>query len=208
MFKSKLTRPEKVLLCIYELSKGTRGKLRYEDIVVGLFKKYPSEFALRGYSEYPDSEGVGKEIYRESMKRAGLIDHNNKIFSLTELGIAKVEGILGSKSYQHENITSKLPRFVINEINRIKSTQGFSLFSANDYEGITDTDFFNYFGITVRTPKSDFLMRFKTLEEVLEQLRLDYKSPLHKKIIDYHEFLMNKFQDIVQHFTINYHDKN
>mgnify|MGYP001612603217 CR=1 FL=1 len=172
MHNFKLTRPEKILIYIYETTKGTQGKLRFEDIVVGLYKKYTNEFTLRGYPGYPDSEGVSKELYRESMKRSGLIDHNNKIFSLTELGIARAEEILGSNSklYQHKNSTTeKIPRFAINEINRIKSTEGFNLFSTGDRDSITDTDFFNYLGITPRTSKNDFLMRFKTLEKVLEQ---------------------------------------
>ena len=198
----KLTRPEKILICIYELAKGTQSKLRYEDIVVGLFKKYPAEFALRGYPEYPDSEGVGKELYREGMKRSGLIDHNNKIFSLTELGIERAETILSSTVHQKEGrVIGKLPRFAVNEINRIKSTEGFKLFSVSDCDSITDTDLFNYFGITPRTPKNDFLMRLKTIEEVLEQLKPEGASLLYKKIIDYHKFLVNKFRNIIQHFT-------
>ena len=201
MQQFKLTRPEKILVCIYELTNGTQKKLRYEDIVVKLFKKYPSEFALRGYSKYPDSEGVSKEIYRESMKRSGLIDHNNKIFSITELGIARVEKILGEKTYKQENVVGKIPRFATNEINRIKSTEGFKLFLLGDRSSITDTDFFNYLGVTPRTPKNDFLMRFKTLEEVMRQLEPESMT-LHKTINNYHKFIVNKFQDIIQHFTI------
>ncbi len=197
----KLTRPEKILICIYKLSGGTKKKLRYEDIVVGLFKNYPDEFALRGYSQYPDSEAINKAIYTESMKRSGFIDYSNKIFSLTELGVSRIKRILSNKMNKQKESTKKLSRFALNEVNRIKSTEGFNLFSLGDLNNITDTDFFNYFGITSRTSRNDFLKRLKTLEEVLKELKQGKDAtPLHKKLVDYHGFLLDRFKNIISHY--------
>ena len=52
-----LTKPQKILAIMYELCKGAPQALLYEDIVVAAFKKYPEDFQLRGYPEYPDSSG-------------------------------------------------------------------------------------------------------------------------------------------------------
>ena len=58
-----MERPQKILLTMLELSGGTTKSLKYEDIVVGAFKKFPDEFALRGYPEYPDSSDIHKPLY-------------------------------------------------------------------------------------------------------------------------------------------------
>ena len=50
-----LLKRQKILLVLFRLSKHSKMNLKFEDIVVALFKKYPEEFQLKGYQQYPDS---------------------------------------------------------------------------------------------------------------------------------------------------------
>src|SRR3989344_68634 len=89
----ELPRWQKILLAMYWLSKGTTENLKYEDIVVELFKKFPETFHLRGYPQYPDSgDLIHKPLY-STLKPKGLVTSGNKMFALTSFGISIAEKI-------------------------------------------------------------------------------------------------------------------
>jgi hypothetical protein len=71
-----LSKPQRILAVMFDLSNGKPKALPYEDIVVAAFKRYPEDFQLRGYPQYPDSSDIHKPLYE--MKRAGLIRAANK----------------------------------------------------------------------------------------------------------------------------------
>ena len=48
---------------MYELAGGTTKSLKYEDIVVKAFERFPDEFALRGYPQFPDASDIHKPLY-------------------------------------------------------------------------------------------------------------------------------------------------
>jgi len=200
----KLTRPEKILLVIYELSRGTQKNFKFEDIVIKAFKKYPDDFHLRGYVKYPDSEAVGKELYRTNLKNGGILNYGNKIFSLTERGLEMVRRLKGRITGEEIVSSSRFSRYVGNEIARIESLESFKLFLEGKELRIMDTDFYNYLGVTVRTEKKDFLGRLETILETMKELkRYEDRDPLHSKILEYNQFMLNKFKD-----TVNYYKQN
>jgi hypothetical protein len=202
-FPQGLSRPDKILVVLYGLSKGTTKNLHYEDIVVALFKKYPKDFAMRGYPKYPDSEGVNHEFYRGGMKKSGLINYSNKIFSLTDKGLNHVENILKSIVDKKPVNAEKLSRFAGKEIGRIRGTEGFKLFIVGETQKVNDTDFYAYLGITPRTSKIDFLGRLNTVTDAVAELkRRKDKSDLDVKTISYHRFILEeKFKSIVDYFN-------
>jgi hypothetical protein len=197
-----LSRTDKILVVLYELSRGTTKNLHYEDIVVALFKKYPKDFAMRGYPRYPDSEGVNHEFYRGDMKKSGKINYSNKIFSLTDKGLNYVEKLFDSSTDKKTVHAEKLSRFANKEIERIRRTEGFKLFVESKTEKLTDTDFYTYLGTTPRTLKNDFLGRLNTMNEAIRELgERENKSNFDLKLIDYHKFLLEeKFKNIVDYF--------
>ncbi len=201
--QQNLSRTDKILVVLHELSGGTTKNLHYEDIVVALFKKYPKDFAMRGYPEYPDSEGVNHEFYRGDMKKSGKINYSNKIFSLTDKGIDYVEKLFDSSRDKKSVPPEKLSRFANKEIERIRKTEGFKLFTEGKTEKINDTDFYTYLGVTPRTAKSDFLGRLNTVNEAIKELgNGENKSDFDSKVIDYHKFLVEeKFKNIVEYFS-------
>jgi hypothetical protein len=201
--KIKLSRPEKILVTLYELSDGKKKSLRFENIVVALFKQYKEEFHLPGYPKYPDSENVNKAIY-SNLKRFGFVNYGNKIFSLTDKGLLFAKELkrkIGNKKFVY---SIKLSRFIDNETIRMKKLDGFKFFLSNNTQKILDTDFYNYLGVSVRTEKNEFLGRLKTIEDVINELQTKaIKEPLYSKLVDYHKFLVNKFKDIINYYKQN-----
>lgn len=194
----KLSRAEKILLVLYELSQGSRKNVRYEDIVVAAFKKYPEDFQLRGYPQYPDSgDLVHKPLY--DFRKKGLLEANNKVFTLTERGLSvadKLKKIIAGRSIVSEG---KLSRHAKEETERIISLEGFQLFLAGEESKITDTDLYNYLGVTVRTSRNDFLGRWKTVSDAVKEIKsIKGLNSVRVQIPRYHEFLLEKFKHILE----------
>lgn len=196
-----LSRGDKILLFVYESSEGTRKNFRYEDIVAGIFKKYPDDFHLRGYREYPDSgDLIHKPLY--DFKKKGFVNANNKVFSLTERGIdagKKLKEALTGASVLSPN---RFSRDVESELSRIELLEGYKLFLDGKEDKISDSDLYNYLGATVRTNKNSFVGRMETLKDVVKQLK-DNKvvDPIRKRIPEYHQFLFSRYPKVIEYFT-------
>lgn len=198
-----LSRGEKLLLVMYEMAKKNRY-LRFEDIVVGVFKKFPEDFHLRGYEKYPDSgDLVHKPLY--DFRKKGILEANSKVFSFTDRGMNFAKQISDNLDGKIIRSAGRFSRYARKEIDRIKLTEGFKLFVLGELEKINDTDFYSYLGLTPRTSKNDFLGRLNTIADVIKELK-DNKGtlPIDKKIINYHRFILDgKFKNIIDYFNKN-----
>ncbi len=194
-----MSRSDKILLFLYEYGKGEKVRVRYEDIVAGLFKKYPTDFHLKGYPEYPDSgDLIHKPLY--DFKKKGLVNAESKIFSLTDRGLEFAKQLAGIKSPNGGKSGGRLSRSAETEFARVKSSEGFEIFVAGQDYKLSDNDFYTYLGTTVRTPKNAFLGRLETMMAVSDELRKHTDEPMHKKFVAYHEFLVSKHKDIIDFF--------
>ncbi len=193
----KLTKADKILLYLLEMMEQGRTKLPYEDIVVDLFKKYPNDFHLRGYPQYPDSGGtIDKRL--SVYKQKGYVVASNHVFSITDMGAEFARQISGSEDVDSSD---RLHRSTQVEISRIKGLEGFHLFAAGKIEKLSDQDFYNYLGVSVRTQKSAFMGRLQTMISVVGDLQTRLASdPQYEKIIAYHEHLISKHENIVEFF--------
>jgi len=199
----KLSNREKLLCVIYEMFSEEKGTLKYEDISVRAFMRYPNDFQLRGYPEYPDTEHTSKRIY--DLRKEGLIQVHNKFVTLTEKGITYAKQIIKTQS-KPQKLHHKLSRDILNEIDRIKNTDAFQLFVTGKQNQIVDTDFFAYLGTTVRTERTDFKARIKTIEDVIETIKTKEE---YGTIIDLHNYLFEKFKDTVKtKLSIGYPRRN
>lgn len=198
--RSDLNRGEKILLFLFNYGKGKRVKVRYEDIVVGVFKKYPTNFHLKGYPKYPDSgDLIHKPLY--DFKKKGYIDAANKIFSLTERGVEFAEQISKKKSVPANN--ERLSRSASVEVSRIKGLEGFTLFLNNEKDKLSENDFYNYLSVTVRTKKNAFMGRLENIKAVIKEIGSQIDDPLYSKIVNYHDFLMSRYKNILDFFLNN-----
>jgi hypothetical protein len=199
---ANLSRADKIMLTIYEMGGGKKGSLKFEDIVVAVFKKFPEDFHLRGYAEYPDSgDLVHKPLY--DFRKKGYLEASNKVFSLTDRGIDFAKRLIDF--VQGKNVISdgRLSRYAEKEISRIESLEAFLLFLDNKSERITDTDFYTYLGVSPRTSKNDFLGRLKTLQDAIQELSQQKKINIARnRILEYHKYMMEKFSSIIDHFKI------
>lgn len=199
--KNSLGRGEKILLFLFESSKEGRQKVRYEDIVVGLFKKYPQDFQLKGYPEYPDSgDLIHKPLY--NFKKKGYVNADTKVFSLTERGIELAED-LANGGLTEKSSTARLSRSGETEISRIRGLEGFKLFAESKEDKLSDNDFYNYLGVTVRTSRNAFMGRMETMSAAVEELVKNNTSKEADQIAQYHAFLIKRFSEIVKFFKEN-----
>lgn len=184
-----LSKPQKILAVMFDLCSGQQKALLYEDIVVASFKKYPEDFQLRGYPQYPDSSDIHKPLYE--MKRAGLIRAANKTFQLTPQGIDAARMLMHSDFSDKERLTKAEEH----EINRIVNSAAFRLFQEDHRESILDTDFYEYLGVTVRTGKSDFWGRLNNVEQAVNAHAGKRADELSARLMNLHCFLKANFQE-------------
>lgn len=191
------TRPEKILIAMHALSKGTTDPCRYEDIVVKAFELYPTDFQLRGHPQYPDSSDIHKPLYGP-LKRQGLVKAANKMFSLTEKGLTKANLMTQTKDTSGANKGERITRDVAREIERLTTTNAWRLFVEGNKDKILDTDFYSYIGVTVRTERNSFLGRLHSVEDAIKiAVKVD-PQPMHVKLEELCKFLFKKFDLIIK----------
>lgn len=195
----ELTRTEKILLAMLELTQGKLEQQKYEDIVVAVYEKYPDNFHLKGYPQYPDSgDIIHKPLY--DLKKKGLITAYNKFFSFTPLGLKIAEELRDKLKGKNVKHSDRHDRLIQNEINRLMSLEGFKLFIDNKTDQIVESDFYNYFAATPRMNKNEFLSKMNTLNRVEEMIRKAKENKeINKKILEYSKFLRTEYKDIINY---------
>ena len=194
-----LNRSERIILFLYEFSKKQKKRLLYEDIVVGLFKKYPKDFHLKGYPSYPDSSDSTQRTLYE-FKKKGYVNASNKIFTLTESGVDLAEMLKERAKGKSIKTFDRLSRNTEIEVSRIKLLEGFALFLENERGKISESDLYAYLGVTVRTSRSIFSGRLKTIKFVIKELKKYKNDELYNKIIQYNDFILSKYKSTLNFF--------
>ncbi|MBA2333654.1 MAG: hypothetical protein H0V90_01820 [Blastocatellia bacterium] len=185
-----ISKSQKILAVMFELAKGESKPLHYEDIVVFAFKRHPQDFQLRGYPEYPDSSDLHKPLY--AMKRDGLVrSASDKSFLLTARGLEVARGLAGAEEAPRDRLTKGEE----NEIKRIIKSPAFELFRSGQAAKILDTDFYEYLGASVRTPKGDFLGRLSVVEQAITAHREKINDSLSEALNALHRWMEQHFQD-------------
>ena len=188
-----LSKAQKILAAMFELGRGQSKPVHYEDIVVFAFRKHPQDFQLRGYPEYPDSSDLHKPLY--AMKRDGLVrSASDKSFILTARGIEVARGLIGAAEMPHDRLTKQEE----NEIKRITKSPAFDLFQRGEAAKLLDTDFYDYLGASVRTPKGDFLGRLTVVEEAVRAHQAKISDRLSETLTALHEWMVDHFQHEIE----------
>jgi hypothetical protein len=197
--EENLPKWQQLLLVITDLSKTNKGAIKFEDIVVGAFKRFPESFHLRGYQEFPDSgDLVHKPLY--DMRKNGLLNANQKTFSLTNKGIEAANRLSKSVS-KGGSAHFKPDRSIGKEIERIISSDAFAFFDKGTSDKILDTDFYQYLSVSVHTSKNEFLNRLETVEFAISKSRGFYPENISKKLKSFHTFMTDKFKDILSEIS-------
>lgn len=156
-----------ILLAMAAVSGGTTRLSAYEDIVVRAWKMFPQEFGLRGYADlYPDSSDLHKPLYGP-LKRDGYVRVQNKKFGLTDAGLA-VAAELDSASEGGAVDSARLRRDQMIETERLAKRPALVLVHEGRETELLDTDFYDFFGVTVRTKPADFVGRIATVDRAVD----------------------------------------
>lgn len=194
----RLSKNEKILLTLFKLSDSKA--VRYEEIVVALFKKYPEDFHLKGHPEYPDSgDLIHKPLYE--FRKKGLVDAGNKMFALTDLGLEiaqKIDNV--TKGRVVKKSSQRLPHFIERELDRLSRMESLKFFVGNRKEKILDTDFYDYLDITVRSSRNDFLGKLRRMDDIVNELK-NTDNEKYGHFVDFHKFMKDHFKDIINYFT-------
>lgn len=197
--EENLPRWQKILLVLSEVSKQSKKSLKYEDIVVGVFKRFPETFHLRGYKEYPDSgDLVHKPLY--DMRKNGLLNANQKTFSLTNKGLQAAEKLSKMTSKGGE-VHFKPNRSVSKDVDRILKSEAFLFFEENQTQKILDTDFFQYLGVSVHTSKNEFLNRMQSMKYAINQANSFYPKKISERLKKFHTFMTTNFKEIINEIS-------
>lgn len=190
-----LSKEQKVLVALYRLWNEGRKKVRYEDIVVGVFMHYPSDFHLKSYPHFPDSgDAVHKPLY--DYRKRGMVSASNKMFSLTPHGVAEAQRLQAIEKgtpppTEHRH---RLERDAQIEVDRIKQLESFKLFLGGKHEDIIDSDLFEYLGVSVRSTKNEFIGRLETMKSAINAVKdSGLRDPALVGAVHFHEFMMDRF---------------
>lgn len=200
MKKISLSVGDKILAAMHELSQGSTKPLKYEDIVVAAWKKFPQDFSLRGH-EYPDSSDIHKPLYGP-LKSKGFVRTANKFFSLTEHGLAYIESVLqktgGGKSAKTQ--AERLGRDEQAEVDKLLQSDAFKLYENGEKDKILDSDIYAFYGVTVRTGKNEFIGRTAIVRSAIENARRIFHDDTRIKILrDLNKYLLTdeKFNAVI-----------
>ena len=200
MNKAILSKQQKILLVLLELSDGKKKNLKFEDITIALFRKFPKDFHLKGYKNYPDSgDMVKRPLY--TLRDSGFLTVRNMIFSLTDKGLNLVEKIEKQVAGKKVEMSENFDRYIEKEFKRIENLNSFNLFIEKRFDSILDTDFFDYLGTSVKAEKNDFKSRLNIMIDVAKVLEKQKKIQF-KILLDFHNFMFNKFQKEID-FKLN-----
>lgn len=191
------TRPEKILIAMHDLARGTTQPCRYEDIVVKAFELFSTDFQLRGYPQYPDSSDIHKPLYGP-LKRQGLVKAANKMFSLTDKGLTRAKILAQPKKDSELGRGERITRDVAHEIERLQTTNAWRLYLEGNQDKILDTDFYVFLGVTVRTDRNGFLGRLRSVEEAVKIAAKVDSQLSHLKLSELCGFLFTKFDPIIK----------
>jgi hypothetical protein len=173
-------------------------RLPYEDIVVEAFHRFPADFQLRGYPQYPDSSDIHKPLYL-ALSRAGYVVGANKRFGLTPLGLSVAEGIVSASEWGITGTMQRLTRADQSELSRMRATRAHLMISASQFHEVVDSDFYAFFKVSARTKPHEFAGRIEAVETLLES-----SAELGHDVSDLRrstDWLLDQFAELIQEIT-------
>lgn len=197
MKKIELSKQQKILLVLSELSNNSKNNLKFEDIAVALFKRFPKDFHLKGYKNFPDSgDSIKRPLY--TFRDSGLLIVRNMVFSLTDKGMEMSKKIKSVSTRKNISTKENFDRYISKEIVRIEKLNSFNLFINKKYDKILDIDFFDFLGSSVKSERMNFKSRLGMINEILKALKGQKEEKL--KMMSYFiKFMKTKFKDIINY---------
>lgn len=190
-------RHAKILIAMYYRSGGEPRAIPYEDIVVEAFRRFPENFQLRGYPEYPDASDIHKPLYGP-LKSGGYVrGAAKKEFRLTPLGLATARQLVEQEgSLKNSAPIVRVDRDAESELNRLRGTRAYRNYMAGRAGSVVDSDFYAFFKVSVRTKPHEFAGRLSATRELVKTAREAGQDV--QDLEDTRRFLMKKYGNLIE----------
>ena len=203
MTYDNITKSEKFLIAVCSLKNEKRKEITVEDVAVYLWKKYPKEYCLRGYPEYPnaDIQKHATKLFNEN-----LIERESGVYGykITLKGEAHAKRLLSHlKPIQLKAglVSSEERGYIRKEMERILKTKIFNYYIQNEDMELVESDLFEFMGTSSRSlslgDKRTFLTRYNVIVKDVIPFCKESEDKYHKEIIGLWEKLSNKFKEIL-----------
>lgn len=205
MKQDELSKSDKILLIISELSSQNKigNQITVEDVAVKLWLRYPEEFCMKGYPQYPN---VDIQKYITKLLDNNFVTGGVTNYKITSKGLEQSKDILLTKESSKKSLkeSSILPRHIKSEINRIINSKTYKYYISTPVSEFVESDFFEFLGTSSRSltthDKNIFLSRYNIIvNDVIPFCEKNRSSEsTFEKIIELWGQLYNKFKEISQ----------
>ena len=183
----ELSKSNKALIAIYELEqeRNEMDKITVEDVAVRLWKKYPTEFSMKGYSQYPN---VDIQKYITKLLSNHLINGGVFNYTITAKGTEYVKSLLSEKIVAKTEITNEVRRDIKIEIERILNSKAFIYYISTKKPKFVESDLFDFMGTSSRSlmthNQSIFISKYNTIvKDVIPFCQQKSKNDRRMKMI-------------------------
>ena len=177
-----------VMYAVYHLKK-LHADLSFENVVASAFALFPKKFSLLGFPEYPDSNRIGKCLWRFTSKaRLWLGGKSRHGFFVTERSrhiIAKPDSLLSGQSVSKTGTRSQTRRQE-SILMVVTSSPAYHKFCDGKQDTISESDFCYVLQGTLDTSKKTLKENLKTLIKFAEELK-------HPDVLRFAKWLEERF---------------
>ena len=209
------TAAEKVLLSSYDINKN-KSEFSAEDLTVKCWEKFPKEFSLKGYENFPNSNAVLLHLMNKNgalLKNGWISKKKAKIYKITDTGLSYVENFLLKKAKVFKKTSEKidLPREIMTNIKTFLSTRVVQeIINGKDFKQLKFVSACSFWKISSSMTYPEIVSELNnittwidTLEKLFknnkdDSIKIENNSLIKKNSIyllkDAHVFLMSKFK--------------
>ena len=141
----------------------------------------------------PGFIGPAQAVIRDEARRI-VRSASDKSFILTARGVEVARELVGAAETPHDRLTKQEE----NEVKRITKSPAFELFQRGEAAKLLDTDFYDYLGASVRTPKGDFLGRLAVVDEAVRAHQGKINDRLSETLSELHNWMVDHFQHEIE----------
>ena len=194
-----LTQGDMVLISMARAAKNTTAKVPYEELVLQAWRDFPQAFSLRNHPEHPDASDIHKRIY-QTLKPAGLVVAlGNKVFRLTDSGIAEARVLLAAIEDQPSSAVkpTRLARDEQVFVERALSSRAFATWQSGEPDKLIDYDARMFFQFSTGTAMAERQLRRNFARDAINKaaaIGVDRADELSELA----DFLIEKFAYLFQ----------
>lgn len=201
------SKASRILYTMSLLVKGSEDKIKFEDIVVKSFELFPDVFQLDGHNNFPDSHKVNRSIYTDLKPNGFVKTYGNGYYKLTSVGYNVAKLFQKNKSELNLEKDEEFEKEKTKILHRLLNTQAYKLFINSNKDLIVDSDFFNFYRVSIRMKKSEFINNIKIINIILDEARNKNIKEI-EILYELNNYLQKKYSNIISNIGGSDGNKN